>query len=125
MEQVIGELKGGPLAHLPSGRFSANAAWLGFAVIAFNISRAAATAAGHAAARMATLLRILTATPARIASTGRRQVMHLPARRPTPPTRRDSRTDVMRSPHRTRKRHEPSTNRCTRPLLADLGQMFR
>ena len=82
VEQVIGELKGGPLAHLPSGKFSANAAWLGFAVLAFNISRAAATAAGHAAARMATLLRILTATPARIASTGRRQVMHLPARWP-------------------------------------------
>ncbi|GAA4382732.1 hypothetical protein [Agromyces bauzanensis] len=82
MEQVIGELKGGPLAHLPSGVFSANAAWLGFAVIAFNISRAAATAAGMAAARMATLMRIVTATPARIASTGRRQVMHLPAHWP-------------------------------------------
>lgn len=82
VEQVVSDLKNGPLAHLPSGKFSANAAWLGFAVIAFNISRAAATAAGHAAARMATLLRILTATPARIASTSRRQIMHLPARWP-------------------------------------------
>jgi hypothetical protein len=27
-EQVIAELKNGPLAHLPSGRFAANAAWL-------------------------------------------------------------------------------------------------
>lgn len=82
VEQVIGELKGGPLAHLPSGRFSANAAWLSFAVIAFNVFRAAATEAGYAAARMATLLRILTATPDRVASTGRRPVMHLPARWP-------------------------------------------
>lgn len=82
IEQTIGELKAGPLAHLPSGRFSANAAWLGFAILAFNISRAAAIASGHATARMATLMRILTAAPARIASTGRRTILHLPARWP-------------------------------------------
>lgn len=82
IEQTIGELKAGPLGHLPSGRFSANAAWLAFAVLAFNISRAAAAAAGHTTARMATLMRILTATPARIASTGRRTILHLPARWP-------------------------------------------
>jgi len=28
VEQVIADLKNGPLAHLPSGRFAANAAWL-------------------------------------------------------------------------------------------------
>ena len=44
-EQVIAELKDGPLAHLPSGRYSANAAWLAHAVIAFNIARATAVAA--------------------------------------------------------------------------------
>ena len=46
VEQVIAELKDGPLAHLPSGKYAANAAWLALAVIAFNLARAAATAAG-------------------------------------------------------------------------------
>jgi hypothetical protein len=82
VEQVIAELKGGPLAHLPSGRFTANHAWLQFAVIAHNLSRAAATAAGFGRARMSTLLRVIVATPARLATTGRRLVMHLPAHWP-------------------------------------------
>lgn len=82
VEQVIAELKNGPLAHLPSGRFAANAAWLACAVIAFNLSRAAARAAGMAGARMATMLATIIATPARLASTARRLVMHLPARWP-------------------------------------------
>jgi len=82
IEQVIAELKGGPLAHLPSGTFTANHAWAQFAVIAHNLSRAAATAAGLGKARMATLLRIIVQTPARLASTGRRLVMHLPAHWP-------------------------------------------
>ena len=43
VEQVIAELKNGPLAHLPSGRFTANAAWLACAAIAFNLTRAAGT----------------------------------------------------------------------------------
>ncbi|HWB35435.1 MAG TPA: IS1380 family transposase [Rugosimonospora sp.] len=79
VEQVIAELKAGPLAHLPSGKFSANAAWLAFAVIAFNLSRAAAVAAGTPTARMATMLRRIVTTPARLATSGRRLVMHLPA----------------------------------------------
>ena len=41
IEQVIAELKNGPLAHLPSGRFAANAAWLICAAIAHNLTRAA------------------------------------------------------------------------------------
>jgi hypothetical protein len=36
VEQVIADLKNGPLAHLPSGRFNANGAWLVLAAIAFN-----------------------------------------------------------------------------------------
>jgi hypothetical protein len=79
VEQVIAEVKAGPLAHLPSGKFSANAAWLAFAVMAFNIARAAAVAAGTTKARMATVLRQIIATPARLASSGRRLVLHLPA----------------------------------------------
>jgi hypothetical protein len=36
VEQVIADLKNGPLAHLPSGNFMANSAWLVLAAIAFN-----------------------------------------------------------------------------------------
>lgn len=82
IEQVIAELKGGPLAHLPSGVFPANHAWLQFAIIAHNLSRASSTAAGLGRARMATLLRTIVQTPARLAATGRRLVMHLPAHWP-------------------------------------------
>ena len=79
VEQVIAELKDGPLAHLPSGKYAANAAWVAMATIAFNIARAAAVAANMATARWATLRRIIN-VPARIASTGRRLILHLPAR---------------------------------------------
>lgn len=82
VEQVIAELKAGPLAHLPSGKFTANAAWLQFAVIAHNLARAASTAAGLGRARMATLLRKIVATPARLATTSRRLAIHLPAHWP-------------------------------------------
>ena len=78
VEQVIAELKNGPLAHLPSGRFHANAAWPGFAVTAFNISRAAAVAADTPAARMATVLATIVAVPARLASRARRKTVQLP-----------------------------------------------
>jgi len=37
IEQVHADLKGSALAHLPSGVFTANAAWLVLAVIAFNL----------------------------------------------------------------------------------------
>ena len=46
VEQVIAELKNGPLAHLPSGVFTANAAWLVCAAIAHNLTRAAGALAG-------------------------------------------------------------------------------
>ena len=82
IEQVIAELKGGPLAHLPSGRFTANAAWVQFAVIAYNLARAASAAAGLGRARMPTLLRAIIQTPARLANSARRLVMHLPAHWP-------------------------------------------
>jgi hypothetical protein len=80
IEQVIAELKDGPLAHLPSGSYAANAAWLAHAVIAFNLARAAGVAAspGHARARWATLRARLINVPARIASSARRLTLHLP-----------------------------------------------
>ena len=48
IEQVHADLKNSALAHLPSGKFTANAAWLVLAVIAFNLTRAAATLTGAA-----------------------------------------------------------------------------
>ena len=39
IEQVNADLKHSALAHLPSGIFTANAAWLVCAVIAFNLTR--------------------------------------------------------------------------------------
>ncbi len=85
VEQVIAELKAGPLAHLPSGSYPANAAWVACAVIAFNLAPAAAVAAGLAKARWATLRRKIINVPARIASTGRRLVLHLPQHWPWTP----------------------------------------
>jgi hypothetical protein len=58
VEQVIAELNNGPLAHLPSGVFTANAAWLACAGMAFNLIRAAAVLAGgrHVRTRTATVV---------------------------------------------------------------------
>jgi len=54
IEQVHADLKNSALAHLPSGKFSANAAWLVLAVMAFNLTRAAATLTGPAMAKATT-----------------------------------------------------------------------
>ena len=80
IEQVIAELKNGPLAHLPSGVFTANAAWLACAAIAHNLTRAAGALAGgrHRRTRTATIRTQLIHTPARIAHSAHRQVLHLP-----------------------------------------------
>ncbi len=78
VEQVIAELKNGPLTHLPSGKYAANAAWVALAVIAFNLARATAAASGQAKARWSTLRKRIIDVPARIATTGRRLVLHLP-----------------------------------------------
>ncbi len=78
IEQVIAELKDGPLAHLPSGKYAANAAWTACAVIAFNLARAAAVAADLATIRWASLRTKIINVAGRVAMTGRRQVLHLP-----------------------------------------------
>jgi len=80
IEQVIADLKAGALAHLPSASFAANSAWLVLAAIAFNLTRAAGTIASvfHAKATTATIRRQLIAVPARLASSARRLVLHLP-----------------------------------------------
>jgi len=81
IEQVHADLKNSALAHLPSSKFVANAAWLVLAVIAFNLTRAAATITGPGLAKTttATIRRKLIAVPARVASSARRVVLHLPA----------------------------------------------
>jgi hypothetical protein len=80
-EQVFADWYHGPLAHLPSGSFNANAAWLVIAAIAQNPVRAAGTLAGplQAKARAATIRRDLIAVAARTARHGRGHlVLHLP-----------------------------------------------
>jgi hypothetical protein len=81
VEQVIADLNAGPLAHLPSGVFAANAAWLVIAAMAHNLLRAAGTRAGrrYAKARTATVRRDLVTIAARIARHGRGNLLlHLP-----------------------------------------------
>jgi hypothetical protein len=80
IEQVHADLKNSALAHLPSGVFTANAAWLVLAVIAFNLTRTAATlaAANLARATTATVRRTLIQIPCRVATRARRMIMHLP-----------------------------------------------
>jgi hypothetical protein len=80
IEQVIADGKSGPLAHLPSGRFQANNAWLTLWAIAFNLLRAAGSLADafHSRATTATLRAHLVNVPARIARSARRVTLHLP-----------------------------------------------
>jgi hypothetical protein len=81
IEQLLADLNDGPLAHLPSGKFSANAAWLAVAAIAHNLLRAAGALAGrrHARARAATVRRDLAAVAGRTARHGHgRLILHLP-----------------------------------------------
>lgn len=80
IEQVIAELKDGPLAHLPSGKYTANAAWLAHAVMAFNLARAMGVLAGkaHARARWATVRAHLINVAGRVATRGRKLILHLP-----------------------------------------------
>jgi hypothetical protein len=80
IEQVHADLQAGALAHLPSGHFQANAAWLPCAVMAFNLTRAAGALAGalHTKATTASLRAHLISVPARIATSARRPTLHLP-----------------------------------------------
>ncbi len=80
IEQVIAELKNGPLAHLPSALFAANAAWLVCAAISHNLTRAAGALATqvHARARTGTIRIQLINTPARIARSAHQLRLHLP-----------------------------------------------
>jgi len=81
IEQVFADFNDGPLAHLPSGSFPANAAWLACAAITGNLLRAAGALASlaYAKARGATIRRDLVNVAARTARRGRGHlILHLP-----------------------------------------------
>jgi hypothetical protein len=81
IEQVFADLIDGPLAHLPSAAFHANAAWLQLAVTAHALTRALGTLASprHAHAHGATIRTELIHIAARPARSGRDQITwHLP-----------------------------------------------
>jgi hypothetical protein len=81
VEQAFADVTSGPLAHLPSGHFAANAAWLSIAAMAHNLLRAAGALASlpFAKARAATIRRDLIAVAARTARHGRGHLaLHLP-----------------------------------------------
>jgi hypothetical protein len=81
VEQVFADVTSGPLAHMPSGVFAANAAWLSIAAMAYNLLRAAGALASlpFAKARTATIRRDLIAVAARTARHGRGHItLHLP-----------------------------------------------
>jgi hypothetical protein len=100
IEQVIADLKNGPLAHLPSGRFNANGAWLVLAAAAFNLTRAAGALASlfHARATTATIRRQLINVPARPARSARRIQLRLPTNWPWADAWLDLFTATLRPP---------------------------
>ena len=84
IETVFADLIDGPLAHIPSGRFGANSAWVLCAAIAHNLLRAAGVLAGarHTRARASTLRRKIVNVAARLARPQHRPILHLPTHWP-------------------------------------------
>jgi hypothetical protein len=84
IETVFADLIDGPLAHIPSGRFGANSAWVLCAAISHNLLRAAGVLAGerHARARGSTLRRTIVNVAARLARPQHRPILHLPTHWP-------------------------------------------
>ena len=84
IEQVIADLKSGPIAHLPSGAFMANSGWLVLAAMAFNLTRAVGVAAGgsHRQAVTATIRAQLINIAGRITRSARRATIRLPTNWP-------------------------------------------
>ncbi len=80
VETIFADLIDGPLAHMPSGSFPANAAWAICAAITHNLLRAAGslTSSTHAVARGATLRRQIVNVPARLARPQGKGRLHLP-----------------------------------------------
>ena len=100
IEQVIADAAASALAHLPSGLFTANAAWAVLWAIAHNLTRAAGCLAGtfHAHATTATIRAHLITVPARLARSARRLILHLPERWPWQPAWQALHVAVCRPP---------------------------
>src|SRR3954451_6227206 len=84
VELAIRDLKDQALAHFPSGKFSANAAWTVIACLAHNLLRwtQAIGLPGTIARTARTLRRRLLALPARLLRSARRPTLRMPARWP-------------------------------------------
>jgi hypothetical protein len=84
VELAIRDLKDQALAHFPSGRFHANAAWTVIAALAHNLLRWTSVIGlpGHTIRAARTIRRRLLALPGRLTRTARRWTLHLPARWP-------------------------------------------
>ncbi|MDP9464122.1 MAG: IS1380 family transposase [Actinomycetota bacterium] len=84
IENVIRDLKYGVgLNHLPSGRFAANAAWLGLNIIAHNLSRwTARIGLGEQLVTHKTLRRRYYTLPGRLTHSARQPTLHLLQRWP-------------------------------------------
>jgi hypothetical protein len=84
VELAIRDLKDQALAHFPSGRFYANAAWTVIAALAHNLLRWTSVIGlpGHTIRAARTIRRRLLALPGRLTHSARRWTLHLPARWP-------------------------------------------
>jgi hypothetical protein len=84
VELCIRDLKDQALAHFPSGRFFANAAWTVIAALAHNLLRWTGVLGlpGRTVRVARTLRRRLLAIPGRLTRSARRWTLHLPARWP-------------------------------------------
>ena len=122
IEQVIADLKNGPLTHLPSGHFWANSAWLVCAAMAFNLTRAAGALASvfHARATTGTIRTQLITVPGRLARSARRLTLHLPTCRPAGPGKSSG---SSWPPQRTAHRWRPDPS--IRPTGPDRRQQWR
>ena len=80
VEDAIRDLKYGVgINHMPSGRFGANAAWLGFNVVAHNLARwTSRLGLGESLIATDTLRRRYLRTPGRLTHSARRFSLHLP-----------------------------------------------
>jgi hypothetical protein len=84
VELAIRDLKDQALAHFPSGKFMANAAWTVIAALAHNLLRWTAVLGlpGQTVRAARTVRRRLLALPGRLTHTARRWTLHLPCRWP-------------------------------------------
>lgn len=84
VELAIRDLKDQALAHFPSRRFTANAAWTVIAALAHNLLRWTSVIGlpGHSIRAARTIRRRLLALPGRLTRSARRWILHLPARWP-------------------------------------------